>query len=164
MLSREQEHLTLELAGGVGLINGEVTSDVWMSQVHICPMDRCQPPELPEVQWGGKRRGCWVASSVDMMVDTLDHSVDSAQRDQGLEDLEDVTPSKRDMEITSLDQNVRQINDDSPEMNDGISEMNRSSADSGCQHTHTSSSLFLVCMMMLTLSFTSQRGQLRQSA
>ena len=164
VLSREQEHLTLELAGGVGLINGEVTSDAWVSQVHICPIDRCQPPELPEVQWGGKQRGCWVASSVDMMMDTLDHSVDSAQRDQGLEDVEDVTSPQRDMEITSPDQNVNQINDDSTEMNDGIAEMNRPSAGSGCQHTHTSSSLFLVCMMMLTLSFTSQRGQPRQSA
>ena len=160
VLTPHQQHLTLELSGGIELINGEITREASTHQIDLCVAERCSPPELPEILWGGRQRGCWVESShdgADENAEVISH--DAAIHDQGTND-----QAARDngqatlMERLSRDQGETpsRMTLDESLSNDQIdappSEIDRSRQAAGCQSAQVNTTpltLFMTLMIGL---------------
>ena len=142
VISTNLQQLTLEITSGIELINGEVTSEGYLSQINICPHDQCTPPELPEIMWGGKQRGCWVNPD--------DIGVTEGNDDQG--------PTE---EITE-DQNFQETSHQSgdPTLSPPTERESRAtdSTGSGCYQHHSSSPLNLLMIWLIGYCLTQRES------
>ncbi len=145
--------LRLELSSGIELINGEVTRGAQEYLIEICAQDRCNSPELPELMWGGRQRGCWVREALDLgMADQeMNHvsmidlgMVDSEVNDISMTDLEG--SDLEDSDLEGSDPSVGQSNDQSL---GGQESASAASIQSGCNASSSKGSdriFFVFCL------------------